>query len=171
MLDCKNCHNVFFRSKTSIKSEVYHFAVMGNPGSYFAKKGYNFNRIVDLLTYYKDNDYENHLDIPGIRLIHAVSHADYISPYHYAHVRERKPSDWGASDPQICECGIALKDAALPDGWTIHQTPEVPGETRKVFFQNDTLSLTQWQLPEGLWGKITPNQRRMIYEQSFNGPS
>lgn len=140
---------------------------MGTEGRYYAKQGCTFNRIVDLLTYYKNNDYENHLDIPGIRLIHTINRPDYISPYHYAHVPERSPADWGASDPEFCECGMALKDTSLPEGWTIHQAPlTVPGEIRKVFFQNSQLQLTQWKIPEGLWDKVTPNQRRIIHEQS-----
>lgn len=146
--------------------------MLGTRGSYYAKKGVNFKRVVDLLQYYKNNDYENHLDIPNIRLVHSLDKPDYVTPYSYASVEGRFENLLAhlrqldeATGEEICECGIGVRDATLPNGWMMHLTPEKP---KLIFFQNDELNLTQWDVPEGLWEKITPNQRRLIHENKFD---
>lgn len=148
------------------KTEIYHFTVLGSSGAYYAKQGITFNKIMDLLDFYKSNDYENHLDIPGIRLQHAVHRADFTSPYSYATIPQHLPAHYDGDSSEVCECGIPVKDSVLPEGWALHQTPEVPGEPRRVFYQQDQLSLTQWNLPDGLRDKLTPNQRKIIQELS-----
>lgn len=103
--------------------------------------------------------------------MHPLNKPDYDSPYSYATVEGRFDNLMAhlrqldeETGEEICECGIAVKDAILPNGWMIHQNATKP---KRIFFQHDGLNLTQWDLPDGLWSKITPNQRRFIHEHSL----
>lgn len=160
------------RNRTSRSTDVYHFTVLGTPGHYYAKTGLTFNRIIDLLEHYRTNDYENHLDIANIRLMHPLNRHDYVNAYSYASVEgrfenllahlQRLDEETGE---EMCECGMVVREAILPNGWMIHQTPDTP---KRLFFQHNELNLTQWEIPQGLWGKISPNQRRLLYENGIS---
>jgi len=156
-----------FRNRSAKKTDIYHFTVLGEQGSYYAMKGLFFNTIIQLLDYYRTNDFENHLDIPGIKLLHPVNKGDH--PYSYATVEGRfenllthlRQLDEGTGE-EICECGIPVHDAILPNGWMMHQTPIEP---KKLFFQHDELNLTQWEVPDGIWPKVRPDQRKFIRDR------
>lgn len=168
---------LFFRNRTVTVTDIYHFAVLGTKGCYYAKKNVNFKRVVDLLEYYRDHDYENHLDIANIRLVYPLLKPDYDeSMYSYASVEGRfenllahlRQLDEETGE-EVCECGLIVKDAILPNGWMLHQTTVTEDKKKYIFFQNNTLNLTQWDIPDGLWSAITPNQRRFIHENQFTG--
>ncbi|XP_067932263.1 phosphatidylinositol 3-kinase regulatory subunit beta-like [Watersipora subatra] len=159
------------KNRTAKSTEIYHFSVLGHRGHYYAKKGLMFDRILDLLEHYKTHDYENHLDIANIRLLYPVNKHDYVNAYSYATVESKfenllahlRQLDEETGE-ELCECGMLVAEAILPDGWMIHQTPDEP---KRIFFQHDALNLTQWEIPNGLWGRATPNQRKLFFENGL----
>ena len=129
-----------------------------------------FARIVDLIEFYKCNDYENHLDIKNIRLKHPLVNPNYVSPYSYATVGNRLEYLINhltqldeQTDEELCECGIRVKDAELPGGWMIHKTQSsISADQPPIFFQHNELNLTQWDVPHTIIGKMSREQRNFI---------
>lgn len=149
--------------------------MLGEPGKYFANKAINFPRIAHLVEHYEKHDYENHLNITNIRLLHPLRSKNYDSPYSYAGVNDRfdiliahlRHMDEETKE-EVCECGIPIADSELPNGWMLHQVKsEKPGENPMIFFQNNALNLTQWDMPKGMWSKLTATQKRLINDRGI----